>query len=66
MVTNQFDAFDAELGQREWYLFPYEIQQLFIVTMANAQHPTNIQGYGLILCNRETVKKVLTLSIIDY
>lgn len=58
MMSGEFDAFDAELGQLEWYLFPHEIQRLFIVSIANAQHPTNIQGYGQILCVRETVKKV--------
>lgn len=58
MITTQFDAFNAELGQREWYLFPCEIQRLFIVVIANAQHSTYIQGYGQILCLRETMKKV--------
>lgn len=62
MITTQFDLFNAELGERKWYLFPYEIQRLFIIVIANAQHSTYIQGYGQLLIIRETVKRVCKMD----
>lgn len=57
-ITSQFQTFSVELGQREWYLLPYEIQRLYCIVIANAQHPTNVRGYGNLLCTRDAVKRV--------
>lgn len=57
MVSNQFNSFNAELVECNWYLYPIKMQQMFMIFMSNAQQPTNIHGYGNILCTRRTVEE---------
>lgn len=59
MVTNQFDQFDDELPQCNWYRFSMEMQQLYLMFIINTQTPTNIRGFGNLLCTRAVFKTVL-------
>lgn len=61
MVTDQFENYNQSLGQSNWYLFPIEMQKVYILVMANAQEPSLIRGFGNIECTRETLKKVSKL-----
>lgn len=60
-VTNQFETFNHELYQSDWYLFPDEMQKMFVIFMSYSQRPVTIQGYGhnLAQCSRETFKEVI-------
>lgn len=57
-VSEQFDLLDDALCDCDWYLFPMKMQQMFIIVMAGTQQPTIVQGFGNVLCTRETFKKV--------
>lgn len=59
MVTSQFDAFDEELGQCNWDLFPMKLQRIHLVVMVNAQQPTTVNGFGNLICTRESMKRVI-------
>lgn len=57
-VTSQFNNFDDKLCECKWYLFPMDMQKLYLIFMINTQQPTHISCYGNILCVREMFKKV--------
>lgn len=57
-VTNQFDLFNDKLLLCDVYLFPIDIQRMYVITLANAQQPIVISAYGNTPCTRETFKKV--------
>lgn len=58
-VGEQFNLLDDALCECDWYLFPMEMQQIFITVMAGTQQPTIVQGFGNVLCTRETFSKVI-------
>lgn len=62
IVANQYGVLDFELYQCDWYLFPCQMQQMFVIFMSYTQRPVLIQGYGysLVQCTRENFKKVTT------
>lgn len=59
IVTTGFAMFDYELWQCKWYLFPIEMQQMLAFIMSNTQEPATLQGYGNIVCTRDTFKRVI-------
>lgn len=61
-VTTEFEKFNDELYQSDWYLFPTEMQKMFVTFMSYSQRSMTVQGYGhnLAQCTRETFKKVMT------
>lgn len=58
MVTNEFNKFHEEMCQLNWYLYPLELQQLYLIFIADTQQPAAIYGYGNIVCTRGTLKAV--------
>lgn len=59
LVTDQFEMFNDTLNQSRWYLYPIDVQQMLLLLTANAQRTTFIQGFGNIICARETFKGVI-------
>ena len=57
-LTNRFVEINDLVDQFDWYLLPFEIQQLLPMIMANTQQPLDIVCFGSLLCNRDTFKKV--------
>lgn len=57
-LTDHFELLEAELYNCKWYLFPFEMQELFRFAMMNVQQLVAIQGFGNIEVSRETSKKV--------
>lgn len=57
-MTNEFEAFDEELGQCNWYELPIELQRMYMMFVVNTQSPIEISSYGGLVCSRETFKKV--------
>ena len=57
-MSNGFDSFDDKLCQCDWYSFPIQLQQIYLIFLSNTQQPTNIACYGNISCTRDTFKKV--------
>lgn len=65
-MSDEFDDFDAKLGQLQFYLFPHEIKKLLPFIMINAQQEVGFECFGSTMCNRETFQKVrmkIVLSI---
>lgn len=58
-VMNQFDEFHDEIYQCNWYSFPIEIQKMLVIAMSISQQPAIIQGFGNLLCTRDTFKRVI-------
>lgn len=58
MVAQQFDDLNEELCQRNWYLYPIDVQQMWLIFMVNFQQATYIRGYGNIQCSRDSFKVV--------
>lgn len=66
-LTNKFDKFNDDVWQLNWYLYSTEVQQVYLIFGASTQQSVNIQGYGNIICTRETLKKVnYILFAIDF
>lgn len=57
-VISIFDDFNQELFRCKWYLFSNELKRMYLTFMLNTQQPKIIQGYGNIVCTRDTFKKV--------
>lgn len=57
-IIAEFDKFNEELSRCEWYLFSNELQQMYLTFILDTQQPKLIQGYGNIMCTRDTFKKV--------
>lgn len=47
----------------DWDQFPSDIQRMLRIIMINAQRPVFFQGFGNILCTRDTFKKVISFGI---
>lgn len=62
-VTEQFEMIKFELGQRNWYLFPLEMQQTFLIVLANAKQPKYVQGFANVICSRKAFKNVTFFSL---
>lgn len=58
-MAGQWQAFNDALSQCDWYLFPMEMQRMFVILTVNAQQFKLIQGFGNLPCIRETVKRVI-------
>lgn len=57
-VTQQFNEFNEQFCQCNWYLFPIEMQRMFIIVISNTQRPAIIEGYANIVCTRDAFKQV--------
>lgn len=58
MVMDKFEIFYDQSIQCEWYLFPLEIQRIFLIFINDLQMPVFIRGYGGISMTRDTFKQV--------
>lgn len=59
MMTGRFEMFGEELGRCAWYLFPVELQRVYMVFLSDVQNSIRISCYGNITCERDTSKRVL-------
>lgn len=57
-MTDAFEEIEYTVDQFDWYLFPIEIQQMLLMTVANAQHPVSVECFASITCTREVFKNV--------
>lgn len=58
MLSYQFRMFNEELWQRDWYLFPIELQRMLVIFMLDTEQSMIIRGYGNIKCTRDAFKGV--------
>ena len=58
MLTTRFNELGDQLCQCNWYLFPVEMQRMFVIVVVDAQQPTIIRGFDNAPCARDTFKKV--------
>lgn len=52
------NAFDVEIGQLDWYLYPIGMKKTLPMIIKVAQKPVVIKGFGSMAANRELLKKV--------
>lgn len=57
-LNNKFEQFNDAVNQCDWYLFPFEVQRMFITMVMNAQQSIRVHGFGNISSSRETFQKV--------
>lgn len=57
-VTHRFNVFDEKLDDSDWFLYPIEMQRLFLIFLSGSQQPTIIQGYANTVCTRVAFKNV--------
>lgn len=62
-MTDQFDEFNDELHQCNWFTFPMGMQKMYAIFVHNAQQQMGLQGYGNLLCSRDTMKRVIASDI---
>lgn len=58
-MTKQFETFSQGLEQCNWYKLSIELQQMYLIFLADAQQEKQVKAYGDIVCSRETFKKVM-------
>lgn len=66
VVTNRFDTFNEELCNKNWYLFPSELQRMLVIFMSIVQKSVIIHGSGKAACRLEAFKKVKSFAIQFY
>jgi 7tm Odorant receptor len=57
-VTARFERFNDRLCRYKWYLLSIEMQQMYLIFVADTQQSVTLGSYGNIECTRETFKKV--------
>lgn len=57
-VCNHLESTKDCLHECGWYIFPIEQQKLIRVILISSQDSIYLKGYGDILMNRDTFKKV--------
>lgn len=57
-VCNAFDEIGDTIDQLDWYLLPFEMQQLLPTIILNTKQPVVLQCFGNILCCREVLRNV--------
>lgn len=58
-LTLKFEQFSDALYQCDWYSFPIEMQEMYVIMLMNAQQPVIIKGFANTLCARESFVKVI-------
>lgn len=59
--SNAFTDLYDTICQLELYLYPTEVQQMFILIISYAQKPVDIAFFGSSACNRRQFRKVQSL-----
>lgn len=65
MVTERFECFNDAIDQCDWYLFPHDIQRMFLIVLANTQQSIFLQSFGNIPCSRDSFKRVFYRYMIE-
>lgn len=58
LLTNRFEDFENIICQKEWYLFPIEIQKVLPIIINGLQDTVLLRGFGSIACTRSTFQNV--------
>lgn len=65
MMCEGFNMFCEKFHRCDWYLFPIELQRIYLIFILDTQQLTIVRGFGNILCTRDTFKKVVHCSNIE-
>lgn len=58
-VCDAVNAFDMEIVQSDWYLYPLKMKKMLPMIVNMAQKPVEIKWFGSSAANRDTFKKVI-------
>lgn len=59
MITTEFDMFNVELCEYKWYLCSIDMQRMLLIFMSNTQQPIALEGFGNIVCSRNSFINVI-------
>lgn len=59
MLTNEFNMFEAALGQLDWYLYTIKLQRMHSMLLSNAQQRVTHNGFANTVCSRDSMKAVI-------
>lgn len=62
-ISTEFERFYDGLCRHHWHLFPIEMQRMYLILLANTQHPVNIHSFFNVECTRETLKNVTKIPL---
>lgn len=65
-VSREYETFYNKLCECDWYALSIEMQQKYLIFLAHTQQTPNISCFGNVTCTRETFKKVISNSNINY
>lgn len=61
-LTDHFNEISIGIFQCDWYIFPIDVQKMFLIVLLNAQTPITIRGFGNLNCTRDKFKDVSSLN----
>lgn len=64
-LGNIFIEFDDEIGQLNWYIFPFEVQKLLPIIVINTHKPVIIKCFGSVAGTRRQFQKVYLIKKIN-
>lgn len=62
LMAQRFERFDETIEQCDWYLYPHDIQRLFVIVLSNTQRSTYLRGFGNVPCARDSFKRVFHID----
>lgn len=61
-VTEKFMRIGNSMYELNWHLYPIELRKHIPLTMAIAQTPIYLRGFGRTECTRDVFKKIINAS----
>lgn len=66
MMCKEFTLFSEEFHRCDWYLFPFQLQRMYLTFLLDTRQITIVRGFGNISCTRDTFKKVINCLNSEY
>lgn len=60
-VCDAINAFDMEISQTDWYLYPHDMKKVLPMIMNVTQKPVEFKWFGSMSSCRDTFRKVIRL-----
>lgn len=62
-ITHLFNIFSEKLCGCCWYLYPIEMQRIFLIFLSGTEQSAVILGYANIACTRDAFKNVILVCV---
>lgn len=64
-TSGAFEEIEDMIGQYHWYLFPDEVKRILPIILMGAQQSAEWECFGSFSCNRDTLKKVTQINLMN-